>query len=72
MKTRNGQTLNANIAKYRLYKVVGERLDLLTEINADTFEYWHRKCNDPIEYKYALVAVNDKNEESSSTYTIVK
>ena len=37
---------------------------MLTELNAGTSSYLHRKVNKDISFKYALVAVNSEGKES--------
>jgi lysophospholipase L1-like esterase len=57
---------NENITKYRIYLVNDGNRDLVTEVNANTFEYWHRKTERDKSYSYALVAVNDENREGEA------
>jgi len=62
---------NADIVKYRIYLVEGEAESLLVELNADTFEYWHRGIGRDNQYTYALVAVNDEGREGGLAYITV-
>ena len=63
---------NVNIVKYRIYQVVGESQSLLVELNADTFQYWHRKVEKDRQYTYLLVAVNDEGREGNPAYLTVQ
>jgi hypothetical protein len=62
---------NANIVKYRIYLVGEEMESLLAELDADTFEYWHRGVGRDAEFTYALVAVNDEGREGGKAYITV-
>jgi hypothetical protein len=63
---------NVNIMKYRIYKVVGQSKSLLVELNADTFEYWHRGVDKDEQYSYALCAVDNKGREGEFAYTAIQ
>lgn len=63
---------NEYISKYRIYQVEGENRSLVVELNAGTYEYWHRKVLKNKSYKYALCAVNDEGREGESVYLTVK
>ncbi len=56
---------NKNITKYRIYLVDADGQTLLTELNADTFQYLHRNIQKDRPYTYALVAVNQENLEGN-------
>lgn len=64
--------LNTGISKYRVYQKDGEDWVLLEEVNADTFEYWHRNVSKDEKYVYALRAVDNQNNEGESTYLEVQ
>ena len=62
-----------NIVKYKIYTVnSSNKLTLLAEVDADTFEYLHRKVTKAIDYKYAVKAINDKGEDSTPAHTTVE
>jgi len=63
---------NVNITKYRIYQVEDESQSLLVELNADTFQYWHRKVEKDRQYDYVLVAVNDEGREGDPAYITVQ
>jgi len=63
---------NVNIVKYRIYQVEGESQSLLVELNADTFQYWHRGVEKDRQYAYILVAVNDEGREGNPAYLTVQ
>ncbi|NIM91925.1 MAG: hypothetical protein GTO17_13380 [Candidatus Aminicenantes bacterium] len=63
---------NVNIVKYRIYQVEGEGQSLLVELNADTFQYWHRNVDKDRQYAYILVAVNDEGREGDPAYISVQ
>ncbi len=50
----------------------GETMSLLVELDASTFEYWHRDVEKNKQYKYAIAAVNDKGREGTPTSIIVQ
>lgn len=62
---------NKEIVKYKIYQVEGENKSLLAELDADTFEYWHRKVEKNKLYTYAIVALNDKGREGEPAYATV-
>ena len=43
----------------------------MRELNADTFEYWHRGIGKDYQYTYALVAVNAEGREGVRAYITV-
>ena len=61
-----------NIVKYRIYRVINGEDYLLTELNASSFEYWHRNVWKGKEYIYYIVAVNDADLESIAAYITVQ
>jgi len=63
---------NVNIVKYKIYQVEGRSQTLLVELNANTFEYWHRRVEKDKQYTYVLVAVNDEGEEGDPAYITVQ
>ena len=62
---------NLNIVGYRIYEVDGESRSLLVEVDANTFEYWHRDVLNTKPYTYALVGINDQNREGDPAYVTV-
>jgi hypothetical protein len=64
---------NQNISmKYRIYQIAGSTKVLLTELDSKTFEYWHRKVQKDIQYKYGIVAVSDGDKESMPAYITIQ
>lgn len=63
---------NLSVAKYRIYLVEDGVKNLLVELNADTFFYWHRKVQKDKRYSYALCVVNDKGREGLTTLITVQ
>ena len=68
----NANPNNMNIVKYRIYLAEGESRDLLVELSAETFEYWHRGVNKDTQYTYAIVTVSDEDIESDPVCIIVR
>jgi hypothetical protein len=62
---------NSSIAHYRLYEIRGPKWNLLADVNASTFFYWHRKVEKDLTYLYAVVAVNNQGREGAPTYVTV-
>lgn len=58
-----------NITQYRIYQVEGQGKNLLTELNSDTFEYWHRNVEQDESYTYALFAVDGTGQEGDPACT---
>lgn len=56
-----------NITQYRIYQVEEQGKSLLTELNSDTFEYWHRNVEQDGSYTYALIAVDGAGQEGDPT-----
>ena len=65
-------TNNENIQNYKIYTVDGQSWSLLVELNANTFEYWHRRVVKDKPYTYAIVAVNDESREGDPAYVTVQ
>jgi uncharacterized delta-60 repeat protein len=63
---------NRNISKYRIYLLDGDDLDLVVELDANTFEYMHRNVDGDKSYSYALVAVDNENVEGEVTFTTIR
>lgn len=59
----NPNNQGLNIAKYRIYQMDGNQRNLLVELDAGTFEYWHRNVEQSEPYSYELVAVTAGNRE---------
>jgi subtilisin family serine protease len=60
--------LNVNIASYRIYEVLGQKWQILSSVDATSFEYWHRGINGDVSYSYALVAVNVEGRMGSPAF----
>ena len=58
---------NVNIVKYRIYQIEGESRNLLAELSANTFNYWHRRVGKDRQYTYTICAVNDEDREGDPT-----
>ena len=63
---------NLNIEKYRIYLLDGSNKSLVVELDADTFEYWHRDVEGSRSYTYLLKAVNLKNREGTAASLFIK
>jgi len=63
---------NENIVKYRIYQVDGESQNLLVELNASTFQYWHRRVEKDQTYTYAICAINSEYREGDPTHITVQ
>jgi subtilisin family serine protease len=57
-----------NITEYKIYRVQGEQLILLAQVNASTFTYRHRGVEKEQTVTYAATAVNDQGQESPAAY----
>jgi subtilisin family serine protease len=57
-----------NVVRYKVYVVEGSQLNLLTEVNSSTFQYWHRNVKGDEDVTYAVTAVDDQGQESLPTY----
>jgi len=68
----NPNNESLNIVKYRIYRVIDGEDYLLDELNASTFEYWHRNVWKGKRYTYYIVAVNDADQESIPAYITVQ
>jgi len=63
---------NKNIVKYKIYQIEGNNQKLLVELNANIYEYFHRNVEKSKKYIYAIVSVDEENEESFPVYTTVE
>ena len=61
-----------HIVKYRIYLVENGSQILLVELDANTFEYWHRNVEKDKAYTYALVQVSYDGRESKAAYITVQ
>jgi CubicO group peptidase (beta-lactamase class C family) len=61
----NPRNSGENITKYRIYRLIDEYRSLLAEVDANTFEYWHRNVAEDIPCIYAVSTVDDNNREST-------
>jgi len=57
-----------NVVQYKIYVVQGSQLNLLTQVNSSTFQYWHRNVQGNEDITYAVTAVDDQGQESLPTY----
>ena len=63
---------NVNTVKYRLYQIEGESRNLLAELSAKTFHYWHRRVGKDNQYVYEICAVNDEDREGDPSQISVQ
>jgi hypothetical protein len=63
---------NWHISRYRIYLLEGDNLDLVVELDANTFEYNHRNVDGGRSYTYALVALDEENREGEFTFATVQ
>lgn len=63
---------NENILKYRIYTAEGEVKNLLVELSAGTFRYWHRGVEKDKSYTYAICAVNDEGREGEPIHITIQ
>lgn len=63
---------NVDIVKYRIYLIEGESKSLLVELNANTFQYWHRRVEKDKQYSYAICAVNVEDKEGDPAFITVQ
>ncbi len=63
---------SVNIVKYRIYQIEGESRNLLVELSASTFRYWHRRVGKDRQYTYTICAVNDKDREGDPSQISVQ
>lgn len=63
---------NRDISEYRIYVLDGDDLDLVVELDANTFGYIHRNVEGGRSYTYALVAVDYENREGEITFATVR
>lgn len=63
---------NKNVIKYRIYQIERDSQKLLVELDANIYEYLHRSVEKNKMYTYAIVSVNNENEESRPIYTTVE
>jgi hypothetical protein len=68
----NPDNADLNIVNYRIYQLDDEWISLLVELDANTFEYWHRDVTYYEEYKYAICAVIDDGSESFRSFVTVE
>lgn len=62
---------NVDIVKYRIYQVENENKNLLVELNANTFGYWHRRVEKDKQYTYTICAVNNEGTEGAHSQVTV-
>ena len=55
---------NKFVEKYKIFLVEGEDKILLIEVDAQTFEYWHRRVEKNKVYRYGLTALDKFGRES--------
>ena len=55
---------NKFVEKYKIYLIEGDDKILAIEVDAQTFEYWHRRVEKNKVYRYGLTAVDKYGRES--------
>jgi parallel beta-helix repeat protein len=68
----NPDNADLNILNYRIYQLDEMGISLLVELDANTFEYWHRDIDKYEECNYAICAVNDDGSESIRSFATVQ
>ena len=68
----NPDNADLNILNYRIYQLDEMGISLLVELDANTFEYWHRDIDNYEEYNYAICAVIDDGSESIRSFVTVE
>lgn len=63
---------NKFLEQYRIYLVEGGNKTLLKELDAQTFEFWHRKVEKDKSYQYGLTAKDQFGRESEPVYIEVR
>jgi subtilisin family serine protease len=68
--TWNSNPLNEskNVSYYNVYIVEGSQLNLLTQLDNQTFEYWHRNMRESEIVTYAITAMDNQGQESLPAY----
>jgi hypothetical protein len=67
----NPKNADIGVAKYRICQGEGGSRSLLVELDADTFNYYHRRVDKDKSYVYTLVAVNSEGVEGEpATITV--
>ncbi|MFC2167189.1 Ig-like domain-containing protein [Acidobacteriota bacterium] len=64
--------LNQAISKYKIYQVVDGIWTFLSEVNGNTFEYWHRNVDKERRYSYVVTAVDTNNKEGKEASVVVQ
>jgi CubicO group peptidase (beta-lactamase class C family) len=67
----NPRNSGENITRYKIYRQIDEHRSLLAEVDANTFEYWHRKVDEDTAYIYAVSAVTGDDRESTPMFVSV-
>lgn len=62
---------NVGVVKYRIFQMDLETQSLVAEVDASTFEYWHRSVEGDRSYTYSLVGVNSEGLEGDPAYVTV-
>jgi len=63
---------NRDITRYRIYTMQGASRTLQVELDAVTFDYWHRNLERDGTYIYALVAVDDEDREGEAATIVLR
>ncbi len=63
---------NTEIASYRIYLMSGDAMSLLAEVNANTFEFWHRDVRKDQFCRYAVCAVDAQGRQGEFSYVEIK
>ena len=58
---------NSNIVKYKIFLIEEEKQNLLVELDAGTFAYWHRRVEKDKAQTYAIVAVDHTGKDGMCT-----
>ncbi|MGD8538515.1 MAG: serine hydrolase [Candidatus Aminicenantes bacterium] len=67
----NSRNSSESVAKYRIYRLIDEYLSMIAEVDANTFEYWHRNVDEGTSYIYAISAVTSDDRESTPMFVSV-
>ncbi len=63
---------NVNITAYRIYLQSGATYQLLAEVDAATFEYWHKGVTKDGTYPYMIKAVDNESQEGDGASVTVR
>jgi hypothetical protein len=63
---------NVKIASYRIYLMNGEAMSLMAEVDANTFECWHKDVKKDQFYRYAVCAVDAQGQQGEFSYVEIR